>query len=29
MFKEVHSATAVYVGYSLSVVGVTLWHWGM
>ena len=29
MFKEVHSAAAVYVGYSLSVVGVTLWLWSM
>ena len=29
MFKEVHSAVAVYVGYSLSAVGVTLWLWSM
>jgi len=29
MFKQVHSAAAVYVGYSMSAVGVTLWLWSM
>jgi putative MFS transporter len=29
MYEEVHSATAIYVFYSLSLVGVTLWLWSM
>ncbi len=29
MYKEVHSAVGVYVGYSLSLIGATLWLWSM
>ena len=29
MCKDVHSSAAMYVGYSLSVIGVTLWLWSM
>ena len=29
MFKEVHNSVAVYIGYTLTVVGVTLWLWSM
>ena len=29
MYKEVHSSVAVYIGYSLTIVGVTLWLWSM
>jgi putative MFS transporter len=29
MWQQVHSSVAVYVGYSLTVVGVTLWLWSM
>ena len=29
MYKEVHNSAAVYIGYSLTVVGVTLWLWSM
>ena len=29
MYKDVHSSVAVYVGYTLSTIGVTLWLWSM
>ena len=29
MYKEVHSSVAVYIGYSLTIVGVALWLWSM
>ena len=29
MYKGVHNSAAVYVGYSLTLVGVTLWLWSM
>ena len=29
MWKEVHNSVAVYIGYSLTLVGVTLWLWSM
>ena len=29
MWQYVHSAVGIYVGYSLSLVGVTLWLWSM
>ena len=29
MYKQVHSSVAVYIGYSLTPLGVTLWLWSM